>query len=138
MKKKALDNLLFLLLGRNSHIDDLGTTSVSCQAAMVYLPLESNQSTRQIWWGGVTDSQQVTFLRKSEVVLGVFGRLQIETMLLQSIQHTKACVITYMTTLDDLIFVYEVLAIASIKEQQKCISSHTQKRSLIGLPCSPS
>ena len=58
MTKKALDNLLFLLLGRNAHLKIFGrsygfyntiglrTTSVSCQVVMVYLPVESNQSAR--------------------------------------------------------------------------------------------
>lgn len=77
MKEKALDNLLlFLLLECNARLMILGrpcgscnitglwTTSVSYhQAAMRYLPAESNQSVRQLWSGGVVGSLQVIFSR---------------------------------------------------------------------------
>lgn len=65
------------------------------------------------------------------LVIAVFGRIHFETVLEQVIQHAKAALKTYMTALDDLL-IYEVMAIALIKEQQKCISRLTQKRSLIG------
>jgi hypothetical protein len=113
MKKKALDNLLFLLLGHNAHIDDLQVCHAK-QQWYIFLWNQINTKEDLVGWGGRFATSNIFKIQR--LVFVVFGRLHIETMFEQAIQHIKAGLITYMTTLDDLM-IYEVLAIASIKEQ---------------------
>lgn len=135
-----MDYLLFLLLGCNAGVDDLGEAMWIMKH---HRPLDHNC----IMSGGEISSCGIKTVRKAileqrgcrfntsnvfearRLVLAVFGRIHNETMLKQAIQRNKTALKTQ--ALDDLL-IYEVMATASIKEQQKCISRLSQKRSLIG------